>query len=307
MANAQAILDQPYQFDFYDGGGLDQAFLGFAEADAHGNVNVSRFGTRLAGAGGFINISQAAKRLYFLGTFTSRADVEVADGRLHIRRGGRVQVRRGRRPPDVQRRARRRPGQAVLYITERGVLRLTAEGIELVELAPGVDLERDILAQMGFRPRIADPLRAMDPAIFGDAPLGLGRRSPLTLEERVDHREQDGVVFIDFEGLQLDTPEDVESLAAFLAARLEAIGERVDLVVNYDNFELARAAAPRFFAMVADHEARFFTSSTRYSTDAFQRRRLGRAFAEAKLAQRIYRTFEEATAAHERRAGRQAG
>ena len=103
------------------------------------------------------------------------------------------------------------------------------------------------------------------------------------------------LVFINFEGLTLDTLDEAEELAAFLGRRLQELGRRVNLIVNYDNFELGRAAAPRFFQMVREHERRYFLSSTRYSTDAFLRRKLGRAFAEAKLSQQIYRSFEEAT------------
>jgi propionate CoA-transferase len=186
-------------------------------------------------------------------------------------------------------------GQSVIYITERCVLRLGESGLELIEIAPGLDLERDVLARMDFRPQLAPDLREMAAAIFTDAPLGLGERSPLTLDERIDYRADDDLVFIDFEGLTLDTLEQIDELAGFLRRRLDDLGRRVNLIVNYDNFELGRAAAAPFFELARELDRRYFLSSTRYCTDAFLRRRLGRAFAEASLSRTIYRSFEEST------------
>ena len=175
VANADSIIDQPAQFDFYDGGGLDQTFLGMAETDACGNVNVSRFGPKTAGAGGFINISQNAKAVYFLGTFTSGGlDIQVHDRGLHIAQEGKARkfVAAVQHLTFNGRYAIER-GQQVMYITERAVFRLTGDGLDLLEIAPGIDLERDILAHMAFQPRIAESLKTMDARIFHDGPMGL--------------------------------------------------------------------------------------------------------------------------------------
>jgi propionate CoA-transferase len=162
-ANPEAIIDQPYQFDFYDGGGLDIAFLGMAQVDPQGDVNVSRFGSRIAGCGGFVNISQAAKRVVFCGTFTSGGlEIKVEDGRVRILREGthRKFVERVEQITFSGDFARER-NQSVLYVTERAVFRLEKEGLQLIELAPGCDLENDVLAHMAFRPRIASHLAKM--------------------------------------------------------------------------------------------------------------------------------------------------
>src|SRR5450755_4802285 len=178
--HAQAILDQPSQFDFYDGGGLDAACLGMAQADRLGNVNVSRFGSKLAGSGGFVNISQNAKRLVFLGTFVAPRTF-VAPSRCQVQEGGLV-IADGVAAPkflaDVEQRTfsgeyAAATGQPVLYVTERCVFRLTPDGLELIEIAPGVDLEKDVLAHIGFEPIIPSEPKLMDARIFAAGPMGL--------------------------------------------------------------------------------------------------------------------------------------
>ncbi|GGE41318.1 acetate CoA-transferase YdiF [Agaricicola taiwanensis] len=173
--NPRAILDQPYQFDFYDGGGLTCAFLSFAEVDAHGNVNVTRFGDRYDGSGGFINITQNAQRLVFSGALTGGGlDVVVEDGKVNIRREGKFR----KFVPAVGQISfngsfARERGQDVTFISERAVFKIEPEGLVLEEIAPGVRLKEDVLDQIGFTPRVSPDLKLMDPRIFRPGPMGL--------------------------------------------------------------------------------------------------------------------------------------
>lgn len=165
----EAIIDQPAQFDFYDGGGLDFAALGAAQADASGNVNVSKFGQVLAGVGGFVNISQNAKQIVFCSTFTSGGlNVEVHEGRLTVAREGRVR----KFPKRVDHvsfsgAVAQNSGRNVLVVTERAVFRLTDRGMELIEVAPGIDIQSHVLDLMDFQPIVAD-VKLMPAEIFHD-------------------------------------------------------------------------------------------------------------------------------------------
>lgn len=173
--NPEAILDQPYQFDFYDGGGIDLAFLGLAEADKNGNINVSKFSGRVAGCGGFINITQNAKRVFFCGTFTADGlKVNIGGGELKV-----VQEGSSSKFVDTVEQITfsgeyaNRVGQPVMYITERAVFELRKDGVYLTEIAPGIDMQTQIIDLMGFTPKISDKLKTMDARIFRDELMGL--------------------------------------------------------------------------------------------------------------------------------------
>lgn len=176
--NPRAILDQAYQFDFYDGGGLSCAFLSFAEVDVDGHVNVTRFGERVDGSGGFINITQNSQRIVFSGALTGgRPDVRVVDGALHIQRDGHVKKfveRVGQ--ISFNGRLAAQQGKDVTFVSERAVFKLAPEGLVLVEIAPGVRLQEDVLNQMAFAPLVSPNLQRMDPAIFQPGKMGLDAR-----------------------------------------------------------------------------------------------------------------------------------
>jgi propionate CoA-transferase len=173
--NQQAMVDAAYQFDWYDGGGLDITIISFAQVDAAGNVNVSKFGNRIAGVGGFINITQGAKRIVFVGTFMAgKLNFEFGPDGMRIIEDGSIKkfVSEVEQISFNAKYAWAR-GRSVKYVTERAVFELADEGLLLTEIAPDINLERDILNQMAFRPVISPNLGEMDKALFRSGKLGL--------------------------------------------------------------------------------------------------------------------------------------
>ena len=297
--NAQAIIDQPYQFDLYDGGGLDIAVLGLAQADAEGNVNVSKFGPRLAGAGGFINISQSARKVVFVGSFCAGdCDIAIEDGRLRIARDAVSAkfVAQVEHRTFAGRYAAAR-GQEVLYVTERCVFRLHAQGLELIEVAPGVDVQRDILDRMDFAPIVRD-VGIMDARVFVDQPMGLrDQLVGMPFDARFRYDTLRNTLFINFERFEVRSAKTIDEIARKIDSICAPLDRRVHAVANYEGFVIDPRLEDAWAHSIGKTTERWYDGVTRYTTSAFLRAKLGDALARRKLSPHVFETEDEACAA----------
>ena len=287
--NYQAVIDHGSAFDFIDGGGLDAAFLGFGECDAAGNVNASRFGRRIPGCGGFIDISQNAKKLIFVGTFSSGGlELAVEDGRVRI-------IKEGKFPKFVERIGQttfsadyaQRWQQDVLYVTERCVFRLGASGLTLTEVAPGIEVERDILARLPFKPAIDGP-HEMDPAIFRPATMGLRERMLDTrMEDRLSYDAARNTVYMNYAGLRIRNQDDIRIIVEAVDRLLGPLGKRVYSIVNYERFSCDDEVFDQYIDAVKYVEQTYYLGVKRYTSGAFLRHKLGSEFAKRHITSEV--------------------
>ena len=288
---ADAVVEMNQQFDFYNGGGVDICFLGLAQCGANGDVNVSRLSSKsLTGPGGFIDISQCTPRVIFMGTFRKKNfEMELktlndtvtmaitAEGKLPTFDQSVSEVTFSARTA-LQR------GQRVLYITERAVFELTYAGLELVEIAPGIDIDKDILQQMEFKPIVhRDRVKLMDSRIFQRGRMGLVDdlfSVKKAVQERVEYNPDAHTVYLDLSGMVVHDVESLEEVFAGLEEKYKELSDNCSnpfhTVVNYDGFSLLDSLSELWAQHVDRLTARYYKSSCRYAGRAFMRHKLAK-------------------------------
>ena len=294
--NGEAVISMPDQFDFYDGGGLDLTCLGFAQCDSHGNVNSSKFGSRIAGCGGFIDISQNTKRVLFLGTFTTGGlKIAIENGQVKILQEGKIkkfvkssdQITFCARLSDSE-------TQKVLYITERCVFQLVDGNLELIEVAPGIDINRDILAYMEFAPVMSN-VTEMDSRLFRDQVMDIRQMFLLKeLKTRVRYAEESNTLHLNFDGLELESIEDIDNLEKVVEEVCRKVNRKVDAIVNYNGFRVDDNIFDAYMEMGQSIISRYYHRIARHSTNDDARSRFSEEFRSRNLEANLFATRDEA-------------
>lgn len=288
--NFTASIDHPYQFDLIDGGGLDVCFLGFAEGDGRGNVNASRFANRISGCGGFINISQNAKKVVFVGTFSSGGlKTEITDGKLSIIQEGKF----GKFVEQISQvtfsgQLAAEEGREVLFVTERCVFRLGPDGLELTEITPGIDLERDILSKLPFAPAHQD-VQPMEAALLLPERLDLRSRFlDINISDRLSYDGASNTVFMDYAGMRVQNQKDLDNIKEAVDALLGPVGKRVNAIINYERFEASPDIMPQYLDLVRHVEETYYDKVSRYTTSGFMRLKLGQELGKRHVSSDVY-------------------
>jgi propionate CoA-transferase len=296
VVNFSAAIDHPYQFDFIDGGGVDIACLGYAECDGRGNVNASRFGDRVPGCGGFINISQNSGKVIFVGTFTSGGfDAAVTDGAIEIKKEGKHRkfVDKVSQITFSGAEAAKR-GQEVVYVTERCVFQLRPGGLELTEVAPGIDVKKNIIDILPFKP-IMENVREMERAIFAVPPLRIrDRLLDLHIEDRLTYEAATNTVFMNYSGMRVRSQVDLDQIRLAVDALLGPLNKRVYSIVNYDHFEADPDIMDAYLDLVRYVEDKYYIAVSRYTNSGFMRLKLGSELDKRKVSSRVFESGAEA-------------
>lgn len=283
---------------------MDIAFLGLAQADQEGNLNVSKFGPMLAGCGGFINISQPARKVVFMGTFTAGGlEVRVEDGVLRITNEGKSKkfIERVEQVTFSGKLAAAN-NQPVLFITERCVFDVTPKGLRLVEVAPGVDIQNDIVAQMGFQPIIEGSPKTMDKRIFSPRPMELRTEIlNVRLEDRIAYDADQNILFVNMENLSVRSSDEIRAFRDLVGSLLDPVGKKVKAIVNYDGFDLVPELYDEYLNTVEEIVDKYYEKVTRYTTSTFIRMKLGDSFKERGMAAHLYECPVEAGATLKRK------
>lgn len=296
--NAEAVISMPDQFDFYDGGGLDLTCLGFAQCDPEGNVNSSKFGPRVAGCGGFIDISQNARRVLFMGTFTTGGiRVAIENGNVRILQEGKIQkfVKDCDQITFCSRFSEERR-QDVYYITERCVFMLKNGRLELTEVAPGIDIERDILAHMGFTPEMGS-IVSMEARIFDPPTMKIRKEFLLKeLQTRLCYDPEENILYLNFNGIELENNEDIENVRKLVADHCHKAGKKINAIVNYDAFRVHEELLDAYLEMGRVIIEKYYLKVARHTTNPEVRKNMISEFSSRGLDANMFATRDEALA-----------